>query len=302
MDSQPTIFVPPPGKQNGRSSSPNNERWVPAPPQPKRRRIWLWLLLFLGFGFFVALLLLGGIAYFYTSNWILPGTTVLGRNIGGMTQAEATAVLMEDWQHRPITLSDGHTPYNYTPNDLGMTLDTAATVNLAYQQGRTAASLGQLLRSVADVPPVWSYDPAQAEALLNHLAEELYTPPANAGVMLVDDKFIVTPPFDGIVLDVAVTLDAINRNPAQVLITGGAVLMTQSVPPAVADTALVEAKIGDLRLTAVSLHAYDPIRNERRDIAIDPATWSQWVSLGMDASSQLVWQLDEVALAGYLDG
>ena len=304
MDSQPTIFVPPPGKQNGRSSSPtpNNERWIPVPPQPKRRRVWLWLLLFLGFGFFAVLLLLGSIAFFYTSDWILPGTTVLGRSIGGLTQAEATAVLQGDWQHRSIILSDGRTPYDYFPNDLGMTLDAAATASLAYQQGRTAASLGQLLRGSLDVPPVWSYEPAQAEALLNTLAEELYTPPTNAGIMLVGNEFIATPPFDGAVLDVAATLAPINQNPALVLVNGGVRLVMQAIPPAVADTALVEAKIRELRVTAVSLHAFDPISNERRDFALDPATWSQWVSLGTDNNNQLVWQVDEAALAGYLDG
>lgn len=300
MDSQPTIFVPPPDKNNGRS--PNNERWIPVPPQPKRRWGWLWLLLLLGFGFFAALLLFGGAMFFYTSDWILPGTTVLGRNIGSLTQAEATAVLQADWQNRAIVLSDGRTPRSYTLNDLGMTLDTPATVAQAYQQGRTVASFKPLLRGSLAVQPIWAYEPAQAEALLNALAEELYTPPTNAGVMFVTDHFIPTPAADGLVLDVATTLNAINQNPAQVLQTGQVALITQSVPPAVTDMAMVEAKIGELRQTAVFLRAFDPISNERQDFAIDPTTWSQWVALVADENSQLTWQVNEAALAGFLNG
>lgn len=300
MDSQPTIFVPPPDKQNGRSSQ--NERWIPVPPQPQRRRGWLWALLLLGFCLFAAILVLGGALFFYASDWILPGTTVLGVAIGGQTRAEATAVLQEEWQHRPLFLSDGRAPHAYTSNDLGMTLDTAATVALAYQQGRTLASLERMLGGSLAVQPVWAYEPAQAEALLVAYAREVDVPPTNAGVMFVGGQPTVTPPQNGVALDVAATLSQLNQNPALVLQTGSLAVITVAVPPAVADVALVEAKIGELRQTAVSLHAFDPISNERRDLTIAPETWSQWVSLLTDENNQLAWHVDEAALAGYLDG
>ena len=89
MDSQPTVYVPPPQQ---RQQNQNNEVWVPVPPQ--RQRPFLTLFFWLVGLTLVGLIGLATLALvFVTSDWILPGTAVLGSNIGGQTEAEATAVL-----------------------------------------------------------------------------------------------------------------------------------------------------------------------------------------------------------------
>ena len=94
----------------------------------------------------------------------------------------------------------------------------------------------------------------------------------------------------------------LQQNPAAVLQNGRLNLVTQSIPPVVADTALVEAKIGELLTTAVLLHAFDPINNEAVDVSIVPDIWGTWLSLTANEAGQLSWELAEAEMSGFLQG
>src|SRR5579859_2498998 len=85
---------------------------APRPParalRGKPRGMVTWLLISGAFGFFLLVMtvvaLMLGATVVYSSGRILPGVSVMGTRLGGMTPDDATAQLQGDWSK--ITLRD----------------------------------------------------------------------------------------------------------------------------------------------------------------------------------------------------
>src|SRR5260221_5168735 len=69
----------------------------------------------------------------YGSGRILPGVSVAGISLGGLTTADATAQLQAAWSQ--ITVRDGQRTWSVPTQQLGLTLDAAATSLAAQQRG-----------------------------------------------------------------------------------------------------------------------------------------------------------------------
>ena len=80
-----------------------------------------------------------GLLALYRSDFILPGVTVMGLELGGMTTSEAAEQLQGQWREREIVLDAGDAVQTVSPDALGITLDTETLVGLAHQQGRELA-------------------------------------------------------------------------------------------------------------------------------------------------------------------
>ncbi|MCB0007297.1 MAG: hypothetical protein KDE04_12615, partial [Anaerolineales bacterium] len=65
---------------------------------------WISLVLVLLLLVGVGLLIPAGLAAVYYSDFIMPGVSVLGRDLGGQTVSEASGTLSREWASRQITL------------------------------------------------------------------------------------------------------------------------------------------------------------------------------------------------------
>ncbi|MEZ4515693.1 MAG: L,D-transpeptidase family protein [Chloroflexota bacterium] len=227
----------------------------------------------------------GGAVYLYTGELILPGVHSLGTLLGGQTADQAAATLQTTWNSQTITLVNESLSVEVSPADLGMTLDAAATADAAYWAGRTLDSVSAIREQGLDiltVAPVWSFDPAVAEATLVSLAPQLAVAPTDARVVITGIQAEAVPAVDGRELDVAATMAALQADPAGILKTGRLPLVTRSVPAAVQDVSGAVAEANRLLGTSVSLRAYDPLTDQTAVQVVDPQIWGRWLSLSVD--------------------
>lgn len=305
-----------PGRYQGDSSrrpvpvseSPT-ELWYPVPERPGRSglsRFWLF--------FFVASILLlmalmalagFGLAWWVQSDRLLPGLQLAGLDVGGQTTSEALGVLDSYWQGQSISLEVEGEAWVASPASLGMQLDSAATVERAYQQGRSLETLEKFIREGGhlNLLPVWTFEPATAEAYLQTLAAEVGRPASDAGVRIVDGRAEVVPPQTGRELDVAATMSQLTDNPALVLTEGRLPLVVVLLEPQVVDTSAVAEAANRLLATPLTLRLFDPISNELAERLVSPEVWSGWLSLEIgDASTgQFNWRVEQGRAQPFID-
>lgn len=289
------------------------EVWVPArsqaarPAAAQRGGRWLpWLALLVGLFACLIISATGLGLFFYNSDLILPGVRVMQISVGGLNQDEAAAALQAQWQEQQIVISDEGNSWTVGPDALGMTLDAEATAATAYRLGRSPEALAGALFSGRglEVLPVWRFDAAAAQTTLENLAPQVAAPPVSAGIRIANGQVEVTPPADGRELDLSATLATLQQNPGQVLQNGQLPLVVRSIPPAIADVSAAAEKASQLLATTLTVHAYDPVNDERIDWAVTPETWSQWLSLAVDPANpqELDWQMDQAAVTDYFSG
>jgi LysM repeat protein len=285
--SKPTLRIPATRHQAlNLADAPAEGR--PERPRPRPRPRWsnwrLWGLVLLA----ESLVLLAAavmIAFLlYRSDLILPGVETLGVELGGMSKAEAVTLLQQEWQRRTILLDAGDTTWTVAPAMLGMTLHAEATAQIAHRQGRSLTTLQDALKAKGRVHiwPVWSLDPAIAEANLQTLASQLDVPPVDAGLRLVVGRVEATPSQAGRALDVAATVAWLKQNAAQVFMEGRLPLVVVPVSPTLTDVSAVVAQANQLLTNPLSIRAYDPITDERLAWTVAPDVWGTWLSLGID--------------------
>lgn len=162
---------------------------------------------------------LAGSAAFYlgmlvgTSGDIPANTTVLGVQIGGLSQAEATAVLDTELVPRadiPVTVAAYDASMDVTPTDVGMSLDVPATVTAA--AGRLYNPLAMVQRLFGPVPvdPVVVIDELVLAESLIEFASTVETEPVEPVLAYEGLQPVVTPGSagQGVDLDAAVDLIA----------------------------------------------------------------------------------------------
>ena len=248
----------------------------------------------------------GGLLYVYSRGRILPGVSALGVPLGGQTPTEAAATLSGRWDEQSVTLRDGDRTWLLRPDELGMTLDAAATAHAGALKGRSFDGLRDAVTQRAhwfSVAPVWAYDAATAERTLAQIAPQLAVAATNATVRVTGGQAEAVPAADGRELDAAATLAALAADPARVLMDGQLALVARPVPAAVQDVSAAVAEANRLLNHTVTLEAYDPLTDERFSWPIAPAVWSEWLRLSLDpaAPTDYRWTLDQQIAAAYLD-
>lgn len=282
------------------------EIWVGVPPiqtQP-RRRTWLWLLM----GGLVMMVLAmvfvavaaGGLLYY--SKVVMPGTQVMGVDIGWQTTAESASTLQTAWESRTITLVAGDHTWQVAPQTLGMTLDAPATAESAYQYGRSVSNLlnGLIGSGSLDVPPVWMFDANIAQTQLQTLAPNLQVPPVNAGLRVVDGRIEATPAIPGQQLDLPATLSQLQTAAATVMTNGRFDLITTPIQPEISDMSAAAAQANQLLAAPLSVRAYDPVRDETAVWDVLPEVWVSWLALDVTANGQLTWGINRAQLETFL--
>ncbi len=306
--SRPTIRMPA-TRDEALNASDAPTQALPKQPQPGPRQsnCRFWVLVVLGESLALLLVAVIVIAFFlYQSDLILPRVQTLGVELGGKFKAEATALLQQTWQQRTIILDAGDTTRTVTPAMLGITLDVEATVRAAHRQGRSLATLQEALEAEGPITisPVWRLDPTVAEGSLRFWAPQFDVPPVDADLRLVAGRVEATPSRAGRALDVARTVAWLEQNAAQIILLEKERLPLVMVPvqPAITDLSAVVAQANQLLANPLSIHAYDPITDEKLAWTVGQDVWGTWLSLGFDPAdlTQLHWELDTEKARAFL--
>lgn len=304
-------FSPPVISSKGDSAPPvsPNDVWVPAQPIGRNRSKWPAIskllagsILFLFVTTVLILIVIFGIMFFY-SDLIFPGTRVMDVDVGSMTRDEAATVIAEEWEQQSLLMVYAESVWPVGATDLGLILDAPATVEEAYEQGRSLDGLLRLLVNGAQVQPVWSFDPSIAREFLEGFVEQVSIQPVNAGLQIKNGEVLEILPVDGRVLDLEATMVRLQENPAHILSDGRLPLTMRPIAPDVTDVSRRAQEARHLLSTTVSVHAYDPIRNESLEWSILPSQWAAWMTLKLSAEGDngFEWVVDEEAALNSLN-
>ena len=179
---------------------------------------------------------------------VLPGVSVAGIDLGGLTRAEAAVRLQAELGPRltqPVRVSvDGHTMV-VRPGKT-WSLDVAATEERAYQAGRGSvfSRLGALVAPFAfsqEVEPVLDVMPSEQRAIAQRL-RELTQRPVNARLSMTGKTVTVTPGTSGKAVQVDPLLDSV-----QAAALGGTSRLTANVETVAPSITTEEAEAVALR-------------------------------------------------------
>ncbi len=154
----------------------------------------------------LGVLVLGyGLAFALTGDKVPGDTTVLGINLGGLSENDAKAKLQAGLKDRlvlPIKVKAGEKTYQVKPEDAGLTLDVDATVAEA-GAGRSLnpARIWQAMTGGDAVQPVVARDEAKLKAAVEKLATQVNRPATEGTITFPDAKPVQHPSADGLQLD-----------------------------------------------------------------------------------------------------
>ena len=164
-----------------------------------RARTWLVVAIAAG----IVLVALGGVslaAYRYdraSADRILPGVTVAGVDVGGLTRAEAIEVVRsaaDERLMRPLSIQAAGMSWSITPTELGETADVEAAVDRALDESASAGFLTRVWHRLRDEPVDIAVDLTFAttgsgvQDFVTRATSDLAQSPRDASVAVLDGK------------------------------------------------------------------------------------------------------------------
>ncbi len=169
--------------------------------------------------FLVLLLMVFGYQVAYLGR-IFPGVSVAGVDLSGLTPAQAAVRLQQQLTfplNGHILLRDGSQAWMATPVELGLVLDSQASVEAAYRVGRAGGlfkRLGEQWRARRQgvlLPPVLLFDQRVAYAALQRLSPLIDRPAQEASFEIKGAEVLARPGQIGRRLDIEATLELLTR-------------------------------------------------------------------------------------------
>jgi lipoprotein-anchoring transpeptidase ErfK/SrfK len=151
----------------------------------------------------IVLLALGGVsyaAYRYdraSSDRILPGVTVAGTDVGGMTRVEAIQAVQRTAQARlaePLTIRAGGGSWNTTPAELGRSAAVDAAVDQALQASDSVGFIARVWHRLREQPLdisvglTFESGGTGVADLVSSIADDVAQTPRDASVAVVDGE------------------------------------------------------------------------------------------------------------------
>lgn len=193
----------------------------------------------------VLVLLLGtyGVGYVMAGDQTPRDARVAGIPIGGMTAAEAEAVLERELGPRanaPITLQIDGKSHEVEPADMGLGVDYAATVEQS-GVGRNAdpRHIWKVLAGGGDLDPVITVDEDKLNAFVAELADRTAREAVDAKVAIEKGKVAYTEPVSARALDVETTTQLIRDS---YLVRTSIALPVKLTEPEITDADAADAK------------------------------------------------------------
>ena len=256
---------------------------VPSPTQRSGAPAWGPVLALLA----IAIIIAGVAAIFIVELWltdrIIPGVYVWDVDVGGLDRDQAIERLSASFRYpddRHPVLQYGDRTWPVDPADLGLELDTEATIDAALSIGHRGELLDQFKEQLSAlvksrlVAPVFAFDQGTGTMFISRVAQEVNQPLRNANLLLGEDLSVaVTPGRGGREVDGEATRQALVAKIEEM--GGGAVnLVVQETEPFLTDLGAVQAQVqrilsGPVTLTAPGLEPW----------IIKPATLASWLIL-----------------------
>ncbi len=226
------------------------------------------------------LVLMVGVIYLlmllFSSN-IARGVSVAGfGGVGGLSNTQAVDRLLDIW-HDQSTLElviDAENSVTIKPQELGIRLNTAETVQNARDVGLRAFPFGKTIE------PVLEIDFIAAQDYLMNLANQINTAPTNATYEYVNGEVIGVAGGVGRRLDITNTLDYLTQNLITVVERGKFELFTTPLYADYNDPTPYLADVQALTAQQFNIKGYDPITNQSFTWPVQPHTLVTWLNAG----------------------
>ncbi len=198
----------------------------------------------LGFALFMALVMIfiAGTQIWFAGR-IIPGVTVGGVAIGGMTPAAATSAINEAItfpQNGRILLQDGQNGWIAKPQELGLFLDPGASAQAAFKVGRQGGLFRRLTDQFnawyrgASLPPTLVFDQRLAYQYLINISQQINRDVSEASLSISGTEVVVRSGEIGRSLDIDATLALVSAQ-VQTLQDGLVPLVVRETPPVILD-------------------------------------------------------------------
>jgi lipoprotein-anchoring transpeptidase ErfK/SrfK len=173
----------------------------------------------------ILVLVLGGMAfaaYHYEqsrSDRILPGVSVAGVDVGGMTRSEAVAAVRQSVAEplgTPLTVSAAGKTWTVTPQELGQRAGVLRAVNRALALNRSMGAFDRFWHRFRHEPvsrsvKVTYAGAAGVDALVAKVGKAVARPPTDAHMTTDGDTLIMVKPKDGRALDAKSAMKSIRQ-------------------------------------------------------------------------------------------
>ncbi len=237
----------------------------------------------------LAMLVLTNAYRFFFPGRILPGVSVAGVDLSNQTPDDAMILLGEELTY-PLS---GQVVFRHEeevwvahPRELGMVFDLGATVQQAYETGRSNmffSLAGQLnaLQGGLEVAPVILFDERVAHGYLQNLAVKFNRPMVEANLAIKGTEVEYTPGQTGREMDVDATLERLSEQ-LRTFSDGEVALVISEVEPQIADATAVVDTLNQILSGSLTLRIAEAQPG-------DPGPWilEPWQVIGMLSLEQV---------------
>jgi lipoprotein-anchoring transpeptidase ErfK/SrfK len=187
-----------------------------------------------------------------------------------------------------------------TPAQVGLTLNAAATAQMAQYHGRgDGAWFAALFGDSID--PVAKIDRQAAETGIKNLVKTVEVPATNATIRIVDGgEVVMIPAVNGKALDIAATLEKLASAPGHEMADGALDLVMVQTKPTVPDASGLVAQARRLLASPLMINAFDAIQNQTVAWTVQKDQWGDWLTT-QNGPSGPIFTLDTNELTKYLN-
>lgn len=261
------------------------------------------------FLFVLLILLVGSVVAFeaFHANRVYPGVSVWGTDVGVLPPDRAAATLEEHFSlDEPlITLQGPDRSWEVRPGDLGLRLESEATVARAHRAGReeiwprSFLSRLELIAFGAEIAPVMTYDQSQARRYLETLSKHIDAPAVDAELSFEGTTPVARAAQTGRRLNLEHTLAVLT--PILLQLESGTVdLVVEPVPPNVTDAEAARAEAQNILDGPLTFTIADPREGDPGPWVLSPEELVPWLQVATQ-SDVLHARLDEQPLRVYLE-
>lgn len=256
------------------------------------------------------ILLVGAYGWLRLSQTIAPGVRVGEIPVGGMSREQAIETLDQSWNRElemtAVDTGDAGRIWNVRPAQFGLAVDAAGSAELAYAFAREGSIPSTILDMVTafsngwDVQPIVTFDTDVARLGLELLSESTHIPASDAQLGLVAGEVNATAAQWGRELDISSSIALIDADPEAILLRYGFVpLVTNLVPPAIAEVAKAADEAERLLSASPTLRAYDPVTDEWLEFTPTREDASAWLKIEQNGSGMSI-EVNEDAVEPYI--
>ena len=245
------------------------------------------------------------------SNRVLPGVSMNGVQLGGLSLDQATSEIANSIRFTEtgsVLLLASEKSWAAAPVQLGVYLDPIASAKSAFAVGRRGTIDNILLQRFAslnegtEVFPTFIYDQKAAISFLNQVAVQINQPLREASLGLQGTDVIVNQGQPGRQLDYAASLDAITRQ-VQTMQDGVVQLSVVQSNPVILDASIQGEQARNILSQPFTL-AVPPGSNNNEPVQIQPASLAQLLTFervtnGSGASYQVA--VNQALMTAYLN-